>query len=64
MEPGEIAKSFKHLKIEEKAKIIAWNEEGLRAATRRRSTGSSTRLGSRGQRMFLSERKAQAGPRR
>jgi transposase len=29
MEPGEIAKSFKHLKIEEKAKILAWNEEGL-----------------------------------
>ncbi len=29
MEPGEIAKSFRHLKILEKAKIIAWNEEGL-----------------------------------
>jgi transposase len=29
MEPGEKAKSFKHLKIEGKAKIIAWNEEGL-----------------------------------
>jgi IS30 family transposase len=29
MEPGEIVKSFKHLKISEKAKIIAWNEEGL-----------------------------------
>jgi IS30 family transposase len=29
MEPGEIAKSFKHLKSSEKAKIIAWNEEGL-----------------------------------
>jgi IS30 family transposase len=29
MEPGEIAKSFKHLKISEKAKILAWNEEGL-----------------------------------
>ncbi len=29
MEPQEPAKSFKHLEISEKAKIIAWNEEGL-----------------------------------
>jgi transposase len=29
MEPSEPAKRFKHLEISEKAKIVAWSQEGL-----------------------------------
>ncbi len=61
MEPGEQAKMLKQVKILKKAKILAWNEEGLssRAIMAHLGQDKATinrvilKLGSRGQRMSL-----------